>query len=96
MAKKENLNKSVSLILLESYREGLMASAGFLKDAAKQLEDPSLDVELKLKLTQGISNLGKDLGKNIESLDKLEEKVIKEEKADIKRKGQVETSRFED
>ena len=38
---------------------------------------------------------GESLGKNIESLDKLEDKVIREEKAMISRKGSAETSMFE-
>ncbi len=92
--KKDNPNKTVSMALLESYRGALYAMKGFLDRAANDLENIT-DIELQLKIAQGISNLGKDLGKNIESLDKLEEKVEKEEAINSKRKGSAETSMFE-
>jgi hypothetical protein len=96
MAKKENKNKSVSLELLESYRNALYAIKGFLDRASKDLNDGNIeDIETELKISIGISNLGKELGKNIESLDKLEEKVKKEESLSTTRRGNSQESLFE-
>ena len=92
MAKKENLNKSVSMALLDSYRRVLYEIKKFFDSI--EFDDID-DIELKIKLTTSILNAGEKIGKNIESLDKLEEKVIKEEKAMTTRKGTAETSLFE-
>lgn len=94
MAKKENVNKTVSLALLESYRSSLYAIKGFLDRASKDLMSID-DIELQLKISLGIGTLGKSIGPAIESLDKLEEKVQKEEALNTKRKGSAESSMFE-
>ena len=89
-----NTNKTVSMALLESYRNALYAVKDFFDQAAKDMKSIE-DIELQLKVSLGVCNLGEKLGKNIESLDKLEDKVIREEKAMISRKGSAETSMFE-
>lgn len=94
--KKNSKNKSVSLELLESYRNALYAIKGFLDRASTDLNDGNIeDIETELKISIGISNLGKELGKNMESLDKLEEKVKKEESLSTTRRGSAEESLFE-
>lgn len=95
MAKKENINKTVSLALLESYRSSLYAIKDFLDRAAKDIVSID-DIELQLKIAVGVTNLGKSIGPAIESLDKLEEKVQKEEALNTKRKGSAESSLFEE
>lgn len=92
--KKDSVNKTVSMAILDSYRNALYAVKGFFDKASKDLQDIE-DIELQLKISLGICTLGEKLGKNIESLDKLEDKVIREEKAEISRKGSAETSLFE-
>lgn len=94
--KRSEENTSVAVDLLISYRKGLYAIRDFLEEAAFELKGKSIDIELKLKLSQGISNMGKDLGKNIESLDKLEDKVRREERESVSRRGNSETSLFEE
>jgi len=74
--KVDNPNKTVSMAILESYRGALYSVKGFFDQASKDLASIE-DIELQLKISLGICSLGEKLGKNIESLDKLEEKVIK-------------------
>ncbi len=94
--KKQDINRNISLELLGSYRNALYAIKGFLDRAAKNLNSgETLDILLELKISQGISDIGKDIGKNIESLDKLEDKVKREETANISRKGSATESLFE-
>ena len=100
MSKKEELNKrsqvntSVSMALLESYRKALYTVKDFFDNATNDLK--GLDIETQLKISLGIVNLGEKIGKNIESLDKLEDKVKREERESISRKGSSETSLFEE
>lgn len=89
-----NPNKTISLALLESYRKVLYEVKKFYDSV--DFDNYGEDVELKIKVMTAVLKAGESLGKNIESLDKLEEKVIKEEKAQTHRKGSAETSRFED
>lgn len=92
--KKDSINKTVSMAILDSYRDALYAVKGFFDKASRDLKDIE-DIELQLKISLGICTLGEKLGKNIESLDKLEEKVEKEESLNTKRKGSAESSLFE-
>lgn len=92
---KENINKTVSMAILDSYRNALYSVKGFFDKAGKDLSGIE-DIELQLKVAKGICELGEKLGKNIESLDKLEEKVQKEEKLALNRRGGEKTSLFED
>lgn len=85
-------NKTVSLALLESYRNALYEVEKFYRSINFDAYD---DVELKIKVMTAILKAGESIGKNIESLDKLEDKVIREEKAMISRKGSADTSMFE-
>lgn len=94
MAKKDSANKTVSLALLESYRKSLYAIKDFLDRASKDIISID-DIELQLKISLGVTNLGKSIGPAIESLDKLEDKVQKEEALSTKRKGTAESSLFE-
>lgn len=93
--KRSKSNTSVSIELLESYRKSLYAIKDFLNNASVQLNTIE-DIELQMKISKGISDLGKDLGKNIESLDKLEDKVKREERESISRRGNSETALMEE
>ncbi len=95
MSKRGVENKTVSMDLLESYRAALMSVRDFFNQTAKNMSSID-DVELQLKLSLGIATLGEKLGKNIESLDKLEDKVKKDEKENVHRRGNVEKALFED
>jgi hypothetical protein len=88
-----NKNKTISLALLESYRNVLYEVKKFYDSV--DFDTYGDDVELKIKVMSAVLKAGESLGKNIESLDKLEDKVIREEKAMISRKGSAETSMFE-
>ncbi len=98
---KENLNKrsegntSVALAMLLSYRKALYAIRDFFEDASKQMSSID-DIELKMKISKGINDIGEKLGKNIESLDKLEDKVKREERESTTRRGGSITSMFEE
>ena len=92
--KRSKINTSVSMDLLESYRKSLYAVKNFLDNASANIAD--LDIETQIKVSKAISDLGKDLGKNIESLDKLEDKVKREERESVSRRGNSETSLFEE
>jgi hypothetical protein len=92
--KRSKINTSVSMDLLESYRKSLYAVKNFLDNASNNIAD--LDIETQIKVSKAISDLGKDLGKNIESLDKLEDKVKREERESVSRRGNSETSLFEE
>jgi DNA-binding MltR family transcriptional regulator len=95
ISKRSEKNTSVSMALLESYRKGLYAVKDFFDSASKDLKDMD-DIELQLKISLGICSLGEKIGKNIESLDKLEDKVKKEERETITRRGGSESSLFEE
>lgn len=93
--KRSKANTTISSELLNSYRNSLYAIKGFLDRASRDLVDID-DIELQLKISQGIITLGKSIGANIESLDKLEDKVKREEKESIIIKGGREASLFEE
>lgn len=90
--KIDNPNKTLSMALLDSYRRVLYDIKKFWDSVDFESID---DIELKIKLQTAILSGGEKLGKNIESLDKLEDKVIREEKAMISRKGSADTAMFE-
>ena len=92
--KRSTVNTTVSTALLESYRKALYQVEQFYKSIDFQLYGD--DIELKIKVTKAILEAGEKLGKNIESLDKLEDKVKREEKESIHRKGSSETSLMEE
>jgi hypothetical protein len=92
--KKDSKNKTVSMELLDSYRNALYAVKGFFDQASNDLAGIE-DIELQLKVSLGICSLGEKIGKNIESLDKLEEKVKKEESLSTTRRGNSQESLFE-
>lgn len=91
--KKININKTISMEILSSYRKALYEIKKFYDSV--NFDKYGDDIELKIKVMTAVLKTGESLGKNIESLDKLEEKVIKEEKSMVKRRGSAETSRFE-
>lgn len=93
--KRSEKNTSVSMSLLESYRKALYAVKDFFDTASRDLIDMD-DIELQLKVSLGICSLGEKIGKNIESLDKLEDKVKREERESSTRRGGSETSLFEE
>lgn len=92
--KDNNKNKTISLALLESYRSALYEVEKFYRSI--NFDSYGDDVELKIKVMSAILKAGESIGKNIESLDKLEDKVNREEKAIISRKGIATTSLFEE
>lgn len=95
--KEDNFNKDVSLAVLESCRKALYAVRDFFDNAANQLKGKSeLDIDTQLKIQKAILEGAGKLGPAIEGLDKLEDKVKRDEKASIHRKGNAETSLFED
>ncbi len=91
---KEKINKTISMELLNSYRNALYQVKKFYDSV--NFDKYGDDIELKIKVMTAVLKAGESLGKNIESLDKLEDKVIREEKSMIKRKGSAETSLFEE
>lgn len=93
-SKRSKENTSVSSALLESYRSALYTTTDFFKNVSKNLVD--MDIDTQVKVTKAILDAGEKLGKNIESLDKLEDKVKREERESISRKGHSETSLFEE
>ena len=95
ISKRSEINTSVSKAMLVSYRKALYAIRDFFEDAAIQMSTLD-DIELKMKISKGINDIGEKLGKNIESLDKLEDKVNKEERESISRRGGSESSLFEE
>jgi len=97
MAKKKeevSINKSISLGILEAYRSALYEVEKFYKSV--NFDKYGDDMELKIKVMTAILKAGESLGKNIESLDKLEEKVKRDEKESLNRRGKAESSLFED
>lgn len=92
--KRSKENTSVSAVLLESYRKALYATRDFFESASKDLA--SLDIDTQVKVTKAILDAGEKIGKNIESLDKLEDKVKREERESVSRRGDSETSLFEE
>jgi hypothetical protein len=92
--KRSEVNTTVSTALLESYRKALYEVEKFYKSINFELYGD--DIELKIKVTKAILEAGEKLGKNIESLDKLEDKVKREERESISRRGGSETSRYEE
>lgn len=92
--KKDNPNKTISMELLSSYRNALYEVKKFYDSV--NFDTYGNDIELKIKVMTAVLKAGESLGKNIESLDKLEEKVIKEEKSMVTRKGSAQTSLYED
>lgn len=92
--KRSKDNTSVSMVLLESYRKSLYAIKAFFDNATINFN--GLDIETQIKVTKAILESGEKIGKNIESLDKLEDKVKREERESISRRGGSESSLFEE
>lgn len=92
--KRSEVNTTVSTALLESYRKALYEVEKFYKSINFELYGD--DIELKIKVTKAILEAGEKLGKNIESLDKLEDKVKREERESISRRGNSETALMEE
>jgi len=90
--KRSDINTTLSTALLESYRRVLYQ----IKDFYDSVNMKELDIDMQLKVQKAILEGGDRLGKNIESLDKLEDKVKREEKESIHRKGSSETSLMEE
>jgi 3-methyladenine DNA glycosylase AlkD len=92
--KRSEVNTTISTALLESYRKALYEVEKFYNSINFEMYGD--DIELKIKVTKAILEAGEKLGKNIESLDKLEDKVKREERESISRRGNSETSLFEE
>ena len=89
-----SLNKNLSLGLLEAYRSALYEVEKFYRSV--NFDQYGDDIELKIKVMSAVLKAGESLGKNIESLDKLEEKVKRDEKESSNRRGSAKSSMFED
>jgi hypothetical protein len=94
IGKRSKVNTSVSEALLNSYRAALYEVEKFYRSV--DFDSYGDDIELKIKVMAAVLSAGEKLGKNIESLDKLEDKVKREERESITRRGGSETSLFED
>ncbi len=94
ISKRSQINTSVSAALLESYRKALYEVEKFYRSV--NFDDYGDDIELKIKVMAAVLSAGEKLGKNIESLDKLEDKVKREERESISRRGGSDTSLFEE
>lgn len=92
--KRSKENTSVSMPLLESYRKALYTVKDFFDTVSIKLSD--FDIDTQVKVTKAILDAGEKIGKNIESLDKLEDKVRREERESVSRRGNSETSLFEE
>jgi glycerol dehydrogenase-like iron-containing ADH family enzyme len=92
--KRSELNTSVASALLSSYRSALYEIEKFYKSI--NLDNYGDDIEIKIKVTKAILEAGEKISKNIESLDKLEDKVKREERESISRRGGSETAIFEE
>lgn len=93
MSEKEK-NKTISKQLLESYRDLLYQIKDYFDSV--NLNDPTLDIDTRMKLVASALTAGEKLGKNIETLSVLEIKVEKENIEEVKRRGDKKTSLFED
>lgn len=91
--KRGKENQTISMALLESYRLALYEIEKYFKSLRFDNID---DVELRIKIAKSIMEIGEKIGKNIESLDRLEDKVKKEEKEMASRRGKATDSMFED
>lgn len=91
--KRGKENQTISMALLESYRSALYEIEKYFKSLKFDNID---DVELRIKIAKSIMEIGEKIGKNIESLDRLEDKVKKEEKEMATRRGKATDSMFED
>jgi len=91
--KRGKENQTISMALLESYRLALYEIEKYFKSLRFDSID---DVELRIKIAKSIMEIGEKIGKNIESLDRLEDKVKKEEKEMATRRGKATDSMFED
>lgn len=89
-----NVNKTLSTGLLDAYRNALYEVEKFYRSV--NFDQYGNDIELKIKVMSAVLKAGESLGKNIESLDKLEDKVKREEKESLNRRGSAKSSMFED
>ena len=94
ISKRSAVNTSVSAALLDSYRKALYEVEKFYRSV--DFDAYGEDIELKIKVMAAVLSAGERIGKNIESLDKLEDKVKREERESITRRGGSETSIFEE
>ena len=90
--KRSKQNQTISLVLLESYRRVLYEIKAFYDS----VDFRKYDIDTALKVQKAILDGGEKIGKNIESLDRLEDKVKKEEKESVSRRGNAENSMFEE
>ena len=90
--KRSKQNQTISLQLLESYRRVLYEIKAFYDS----VDFSKYDIDTALKVQKAILDGGEKVGKNIESLDRLEEKVKKEELELSSRRGKATSSMFED
>ena len=94
ISKRSAVNTSVAAALLDSYRKALYEVEKFYRSV--DFDAYGEDIELKIKVMAAVLSAGERIGKNIESLDKLEDKVKREERESITRRGGSETSIFEE
>lgn len=90
--KRSKDNQTISMQLLISYRHALYE----IKKFYESVDFTKYDIDTALKVQKAILDGGEKVGKNIESLDRLEEKVKKEELELSSRRGKATSSMFED
>lgn len=93
--KQQIKNKTVSVELLESYREVLFKVKDYFKSITNRKFDDN-NIEESMKLIQSVLSAGEKLGKNIETLAILEKKVQSEELQSSKIRGNAKLSLLED
>lgn len=87
-------NKTVSQQVLESCREALYTVKGSL-DSISNTDMSKLDILDRLEVADKVNKIVGALGKSIETLAILEDKVQKEELEKTTRRGGSKTSLFE-
>lgn len=93
--KQKDLNKSVSVELLESYRNVLLKVREYF-DSIVSRDFNEDNIDESMKVVQSILSAGEKLGKNIETLAVLEKKVQSEEAINSKVRGGNKLGLFED
>jgi len=93
--KQKDLNKNISIDLLNSYRNALYKVQQYF-DSIRDMEFTADNIDQNMKIIKSILDSGASLGKNMESLSLLEKKVQSEEAVNSKVRGNNKLGLFED
>ena len=94
IVKYKELSTTPSTILLESIKGLLYRMVGFYDSIT--FDPKSKDIELEIRKMEAAQKATANVGKSLESLVALEERVKKESMSVNKRRGNAESSLFED